>query len=100
MSDTRPPISKTGRIGLIIVGISLLFWVFLPVIPFLPLKAGQKGILATVTFVLAEVLFYLGVFMAGKSVIQRYQKQLDPRRLWRKQPANAAPPTADSKENV
>jgi len=66
------------RAGLIILAVSLIFWAFLPIIPFLPLTAGRKALIGGITFVLAEVTFWGGALLAGKEVVQKYQDRLNP----------------------
>ena len=66
------------RVGLIILAISLVFWAFLPIIPFLPLSAGKKTLIGGITFLLAEVTFWGGALLAGKEVVQKYQDRLNP----------------------
>lgn len=84
MSDSAPaetgraPAGRWMRLGLIILGISLIFWALLPIIPFLPLSARSRAILGGIDFVLAEVSFWGGALLAGKEVVRKYQDRLNP----------------------
>lgn len=59
------------RAGVVLLGISVLHWVPLPVVPFLPLSIGAKGALATGLVVTAEIAFWTGAAMAGPEAVKR-----------------------------
>jgi hypothetical protein len=61
---------------------SLIPWCLLLVLPFLPLSVGQKAIGAGCLLGLAEVMFWVGVVLAGKAVVQRYRGKLKLGRIW------------------
>lgn len=76
------PLSLVSKIGLAIIGLSLVLWIVLPIVPFLPLTTRRKAAVALVIFILAEVTFYLGAFLAGKAVLLRFKAWFNPKRWW------------------
>ncbi len=70
--------------GITLIIISIFFFIFLPIIPFLELSNRTKITLSSVVFILAEVLFYLGGFLVGKELIIRYKSYLHPKNWFRK----------------
>ena len=79
-SESAPaPGIRWAKVGWIILGISMLFWAFLPAIPFLPVTAGKKAIVGGITFILAEVTFWAGALIVGKETLRKYQDRLSPK---------------------
>ena len=63
------------NLGLILIIISFSPWLAIAVIvPFLPISLAQKALLVTALLVLAEVLFWPGVLLVGKEVVQKYSR--------------------------
>ena len=57
------------NLGLFLIVVSLLPWVAIVVlVPFLPLDLSQKAVLVPILAIIAEVLFWLGLVLAGKEV--------------------------------
>ena len=54
------------------------------VVPFLPLTLAQKGILVTALVITGEITWWTGVALAGKQLISRYRKSLNPLAWFRK----------------
>lgn len=60
-------------------------WVAVLLLPILPLgSVAQKAIVATSLIILSEVIFWLGIILAGKELAHRYRQQLNPLYWWRK----------------
>lgn len=72
------------RIGIILILISIVFFLFLPVIPLLDIEGGLKVTLGTIFFILAEVLFYSGGFLVGKELFSKYKKYMNPKNWFAK----------------
>ena len=72
------PASRWMRTGLVILGVSMVFWALLPAAAFFPLSTGKKAAAAGAIFIIAEVTFWLGALLAGKEVVQKYQDRLNP----------------------
>ena len=65
------PTSRWLRTGVALMAISLLFWVALPVIPFLPLPVEARAALGGAMLLGAEIVFWLGVALAGPEALKR-----------------------------
>jgi hypothetical protein len=76
MSDKPLPLTWVAKLGVGLAIGSFIPWCLLPVLPFLPLPVGQKAIAAGLMVGGAEVMFWVGVVLAGKAVIQRYRGKL------------------------
>ena len=61
------------KIGVVLLLISILLWLSLLVIPFLPLSVGFKAGVAASVFIAAEVTFWLGVICTGREFVRRYK---------------------------
>ena len=86
-------LSPVAKVGVVISMISLLLWLTLAVIPFLPMAGKPKAFWALVVFIAAEVTFYLGLALVGKEVVQRVRD-----RFKRKRQDDTATLPADSLE--
>jgi hypothetical protein len=82
MAQPRPRLTRIAKIGLGLALGSVLPWLMLPVLPFLPLPATQKAMGAGGLLVLAEVMFWVGALLAGPAIVQQYRQALHPRALW------------------
>ncbi len=56
------------RLGIVLILLSFLPWVALPAVPWLANEGGSQVRLAAALVILGEVLFWPGVFLAGKEV--------------------------------
>ncbi len=75
--------------GVILIAISTLFFVLLMIFPFLAIEKRIKITLATILFILAEVLFYMGGFLLGKEIFNKYKYWFNPLNWFKKKPGNA-----------
>jgi hypothetical protein len=57
--------------GVVLMSLSLLLWVCLLGIPFLPLSVAGRGTVPTVLIVTAEVVFWVGAAIAGPAATRR-----------------------------
>jgi hypothetical protein len=60
---------------------SIIPWLLLPGLALLPLSLGQRAIGAAGLLVLAEVMFWLGVALAGQDLVRHYRSKLSWRGL-------------------
>jgi hypothetical protein len=67
------------KLGLILIILSIILFVFLPVIPFLKIENTVKITLSTVIFIMAEITFWLGGFLVGKELFSKYKSYLNPK---------------------
>ncbi len=82
MPEAPSPLTWIAKLGVGLAIGSFVPWLSIPVLPFLPLSVGQKAIGAGFLLGLAEVMFWVGVLLAGKAVVQRYRGKLKLGRLW------------------
>jgi hypothetical protein len=82
MPEAPPSLTWIAKLGVGLAIGSFIPWLMLPVLPFLPLAVGQKAIAAGLMVGLAEVMFWLGVVLAGQEVVRRYRGKLKLRRIW------------------
>ena len=81
-----PPRSRWAFAGVILMSLSLLLWVSLLGVPFLPVSMAGRGAVATAVIVVAEVAFWVGAAMAGPEAARRM------RSWWRTSRASASGP--------
>ena len=58
-------------VGVILMGLSLVLWLPIPAVPFLPMGAAGKAALAGTLVVSAEIAFWLGAALAGPEAARR-----------------------------
>jgi hypothetical protein len=69
------------RIGVALMFGSLLPWLTMPGVPFLPLTVAEQGVVAGALVALAELIFWPGVALAGKGAWEAAKAQ-----GWRRMP--------------
>jgi hypothetical protein len=74
------------RLGIILILVSIVLFLSLIAIPFLPTTVSLKLTITTVDFILAEVLFYSGGLLVGKEVFTKYRQYLNPKNWFKKGP--------------
>jgi hypothetical protein len=84
MAQPRPRLTGMAKVGLGLALGSIVPWLILPIVPFLPLLAAQKAIGASGLLVLAEVMFWVGALLAGPAMVKQYRQALHPRALWQR----------------
>jgi hypothetical protein len=75
------PRRRWALVGAILMGSSLLLWVALLGVPFVPLSVSGRAVLATSVIVVAEVAFWGGAALAGPEAARRM-------RSWWRRPAS------------
>ena len=69
--EQTPPAGKWPRVGAVLLGLSLVLWLPLPIIPFLSITTGAKASAAGGLVVVAEIIFWLGAVLAGPEAARR-----------------------------
>jgi hypothetical protein len=69
------------RIGVALMVGSLLPWLTMPAVPFLPLTVAEQGVVVGALVGLAELIFWPGVALAGKGAWEAAKAQ-----GWRRMP--------------
>jgi hypothetical protein len=72
-SDKKTSASKLA--GYIILGISIVTWLAIPVVPFLSFSLGAKAGITTVLIIVGEITFYLGIFLIGKEFLVKLKEK-------------------------
>ncbi len=73
-----------AKIGLVLIVGSCLLWIAVLFVPILPVSIAEKAVVVTSLIVISEVIFWLGILLAGKELAHRYRRQLNPIEWWRK----------------
>jgi hypothetical protein len=66
------------KTGIFFIVLSTTLFVSLAFIPFLNLAGKAKMSVSTITLIMAELTFWIGGFMMGKEVFNKYKKYLNP----------------------
>ncbi|MBM7694397.1 hypothetical protein JOC77_003858 [Peribacillus deserti] len=75
-----PPKRKsTFKLGIILLVVSTLIWIAPLLVPFLDVNGKTKLAITAVLLVIAEILFWAGVFFAGKEAAKRFRGYLNPK---------------------
>jgi predicted ABC-type exoprotein transport system permease subunit len=80
------------KLGLVIIISSFLPWVVIfAIVPFLSFPLSQKALLVAGLIASGDILFWVGVLLVGKEVVQRYYRYFNPRflkihweKIWRR----------------
>jgi len=73
--------SRIAKLGILLTIASVIPWLLLLVLPFLPLSLTERAITAAGLLVLAEVMFWVGAALAGHKVVRRFRQKLNPKTL-------------------
>ena len=65
----------TKLIGYIILGISILIWLAIPVVPFLGFSVGKIAGITTGLIIAGEITFYLSIFLIGKEFLVKLKNK-------------------------
>jgi len=68
----------TFKLGLFLIGFSIIFFLLIALIPFLRLENKTKITLSTISLIIGEVTFWSGGILVGKKVFTRYKSYLNP----------------------
>jgi hypothetical protein len=71
-------------LGIVIIIISSILFLSLFAIPFLKIPNAYKIGITSITFIVAEVLFWIGGFLVGKELFIKYKKYLNPKNWFNK----------------
>ncbi len=77
-------LSRIAKLGLFLAIGSVIPWLLLLVLPFLPLSLTERAMGAAGLLVLAEVMFWVGAVLAGQEVVRRFRQKLNPKAVWKR----------------
>ena len=64
------------RLGIVMISISVVIFLTLFAVPFIPMDAKLKITLGTIFIVAGEVLFWVGTLLIGKEVYKKFMAML------------------------
>lgn len=70
----------TKIIGYIILGISVLIWLMIPVVPFLGFSVAKVAGITTGLIIAGEITFYLSIFLIGKEFLVKLKNKFSRRK--------------------
>jgi hypothetical protein len=84
-ASMSPParLSQIAKLEITLAIASIIPWLLLLVLPFLPLSLAERAMLVAGSLVMAEVMFWVGVVLAGQEVVRRFRQKLNPKALWK-----------------
>jgi hypothetical protein len=77
-------LSWITKLGIILAIGSVIPWLLLLVLPFLPLSLTERANVAAGLVVIAEVMFWLGAILTGQEIVRRFRQKLNPKALWKR----------------
>ena len=72
-------------IGYILLAVSCLLFIMIPVVPWFDFSKTQIAGISTVLIIAGEVLFYLSLFILGRSFFDKIKARL---KFWKAKPAD------------
>ena len=72
------------KLGIILMVVSVPVFLFIPIIPFLNVDNTEKVTITTITFIVAEILFWSGGLLVGKELFTKYKSYLNPANWFKK----------------
>ena len=79
-------------IGYILLSISCLLFILIPVVPWFDFTTAQIAGISTVLLIAGEVLFYLSLFILGRSFFDKIKSRLQ---FWKAKPPDMNLPDQD-----
>ncbi len=70
--------NRQVKLGIFLMVFSGVFFLATLIIPLFDLPAKTKLIASTTSFILMELIFWLGGLLVGKELFTKYKKQLNP----------------------
>ncbi len=72
------------KLGILLIVLANLFLGSILLVPFLETPLLPKELLSLILFISGEVLFYTGLFLIGKELVQKYRKYFNPLNWFKK----------------
>jgi len=67
-------------IGYIILGLSIIIWLAIPVVPFLGFSVSKIAGITTGLIIAGEITFYLSIFLIGKEFLVKIKNKFKRRK--------------------
>lgn len=78
--------------GVACLVVSCLLYAGLLLVPFLPFGFGGQALVSAGLVLVGEAAFWVGCLLAGRELMVRYRKQLNPRTWFRRSSGEPIPP--------
>lgn len=72
------------KIGIILIIISSIFFVFMLIIPFIQFDNTIKIIIGSICLVIGEICFWIGGLLIGKELFDKYKSKINPKNWFTK----------------
>jgi hypothetical protein len=72
-------------IGYLLLAISCVLFIMIPVVPWFDFSKSQIAVISTVLIIAGEVLFYLSLFILGRSFFDKIKARL---KFWKAKPSD------------
>jgi len=72
------------KTGIFLIILACLLFISIAVVPFLTVDAKTKITITTILFVLGEITFWVGGFLLGKELFNKYKAYLNPKNWFKK----------------
>jgi len=72
------------RLGILLMVISVPFFLFIPVVPFLNIDNKTKITFTTILLVIGEIMFWSGGLLVGKELFTKYKSYFNPKNWFKK----------------
>ena len=88
------------KTGIALIIISTLLFTSLLGVPFLDADGKTKITITTVAIVLMEITFWVGGFLLGKELLNKYKSYLNPANWFKKKTISVPVEDSESRENA
>jgi hypothetical protein len=92
--------NRKFKTGIFLIILSTLLFSSLLAVPFLEANGKTKIWVTTVVIVLGEITFWVGGFLLGKELLQKYKSYLNPMNWFKKRTIPAKDNDPETAENV
>lgn len=66
------------KLGIVLIIISFILWIFILGAPWLPMSTVLKASMVTILIILGEIFFWGGTVLVGKDIVKKYSQCLNP----------------------
>ena len=66
------------KIGIILMAISFVLWIFILGAPWLSMSTALKASMVVIFIILGEIFFWGGTALLGKDIVKKYKQYLNP----------------------
>ncbi len=84
MAMQKNPGNFRIKLGVFLMVFSGVFFAFVFIIPLLELNTRAKVVGATASYIMMQVVFWVGGLLAGKEIFTRYKNKLNPMNWFKK----------------